>query len=327
MRWSCVAIPLVLAVVAVGSRAEEANLVRLTFGEGWDALPAIVGVERGYFAAQGLVVSPLGVDSAEAVINSLVAGSSDFAVVPQRALLVMAVADVPVRVVALAGWNTRIDLVKRGGSPIASVKGLKGHRIAVGRGDPAHAVLVRVLNAEGLRPSDVDIRLLAPEALARAFESDPELDAVCATGHYTERLIEAGGELLRSHAQIVEMIGYVGAIPLVASSRTLENQPEVARRFVKGWIRSLAHIHDDPEDAARVLKLFFHRLGVTIGDAQALSWVGMTRWDRHAWSEADTADAEFNGWGLTEGGILKVSPKVADLVDGRLLTPSKPAKR
>src|SRR3990170_23692 len=74
-------------------------LVRLSFSSGWDALPAMVAIERGFMAQEGLVVSGLAVASATALIESLVVGSTDFAVVSQRVLLVIAAAKVPVKAV------------------------------------------------------------------------------------------------------------------------------------------------------------------------------------------------------------------------------------
>jgi hypothetical protein len=35
------------------------------------------------------------------------------------------------------------------------------------------------------------------------------------------------------------------------------------------------------------------------------------------WTPNDTTDAEYNGWGLKEGGILKVLPKLEGFVDNR----------
>jgi NitT/TauT family transport system substrate-binding protein len=308
---------LVLAV-ASAQAADEAVLVRVGYGEGWDALPAIVAIERGFFHREGLVASGMPVTSAEAVIQSLVTGSTDFAVVPQRTLMVMAAAEVPFKVVALSGWNTQINLVvgKKLGK-VSSVAELKGRTIAVGIGAQAHPVLVRLLNAEGLAPSDVKIERLTPEALVSALERSAA-DAVLASGHYTSRMVTAGeGRVLISHAALVEKIGYVGAIPLVTSNQVVERRPDLARRVLKAWVKALQHIQSNPEDAAKVLQIYFHRQGIPIGEDQALAWVRMTRWDRSVWTDADVADAEYNGWGLQAGGILKLQPSLKAFMEPR----------
>ena len=65
-----------LCCFATPGRTADSTLARLTFSSGWDALPAIVGIERGFFAQEGLVISGLSITSPEAVINSLAAGSN-----------------------------------------------------------------------------------------------------------------------------------------------------------------------------------------------------------------------------------------------------------
>lgn len=308
-----------LALAAASASAEtEVSLVRITYGEGWDALPALVAIERGFFHREGLVASGMPVTSADAVIQSLIAGSTDFAVVPQRTLIVMAAAGVPIKVVALAGWNTRIDLVVRkdlGG--IGSLAALKGHSIAVVRGSEAHPVLMRLLNAEGLAPSDVTIEVMAPKDLANAL-AQSKADAIFASGHYTARALDAGaGRVLVSHEALVEKIGYVGAIPLVTSNQIVEGRPDFARRVLRAWVGALRHIQTNPEDAAKILQIFFHRQGIPVGDEQSQAWVGMTRWDRYVWTDADIADAEYNAWGLKSAGILKLQPSLAAFMEPR----------
>jgi sulfonate transport system substrate-binding protein len=311
----CLAFALLAAPAAF---AAEAMLVRVTHGEGWDALPAMVAIERGYFHEEGLVASGMAVTSAEAVIQSLVTGSSDFAVVPQRTLLVMGAADVPVKVVALSGWNTRIDLVVRKDlKGVKSLADLKGRRVAVVRGSQAHPVLMRLLNAEGLRPADIEVQLLTPGELAGALAGSGA-EAIFASGHYTTRAVESGdGRVLVPHKVLVEKIGYVGAVPLVTSNQVAEGRPELARRVLRAWVKALRHIDSDPEDAAKVLQIFFHRQGIPVEDEQALAWVGMTRWDRTVWGDSDLADAEYNGWGLKAAGILKEQPSLGGMVDSR----------
>jgi ABC-type nitrate/sulfonate/bicarbonate transport system substrate-binding protein len=63
-----------LALLPGYSFGAASTLVRLSFSSGWDALPAVVAIERGFFAQEELVVSGMAVSSAQAVINSLAAG-------------------------------------------------------------------------------------------------------------------------------------------------------------------------------------------------------------------------------------------------------------
>src|SRR5260221_8316707 len=97
-RRSLFLLSLLFLGLAPPASAAQPILVRINFSGGWDALPALVGIERGFFAENGLVVSGLAVNSVSNMLKSLVAGSSDFVAVPQRALLLTAAAKLPVKV-------------------------------------------------------------------------------------------------------------------------------------------------------------------------------------------------------------------------------------
>lgn len=296
----------------------QQELVRLTFGNGWDALPALVALERGFFEREGLLVSSMNITSVQALANSLAGGSTDVAVLPQRTLLVLAAAEAPVKVVAMSGWGSRFDLVARKDlEGVKRVVDLAGKRIAVGTGSEAHPALIRLLNANGMAPTDVRIVTLDADGLVKVL-ARRDAEAVCASGHFTDRIVAQGdGRYLLKYDKIVEAIGYVGARPLVASNAFLDRFPDRAQRFVTAWIRGLRYLAARPDDAAQILQIFFHRQGVAVGREQALDWVGMTRYDRYYWSAPDVADAKYNGWGLVEGGILKAEPELAGYVDNR----------
>ena len=310
-----------VALLPIRAGAEEGwELVRLSFSSGWDALPALVAIERGSFVREKLTVSGLALASGEAVIKSLATGSTDFASVPQRTLLVMAAAKVPVKVVALSGYGTRTEIVVASDSTLTKIADLKGKVIAVGTGAEAYPALIRLLNVSGLRPTDVTIRSLDGEDLSNVFR-EKRADAACASAHFTSRMvIEGQAKVMVSNQDLVKAIGLIGPMPLVASAKLVQSNPAVVQRFVNAWVESLRHIQRDPDDAARILQIFFHRQGVVVPMVQVRAWVGMTRFDRITWTADDVADMNFNGWGLAEGGIMKVRPKLEELqalVDNR----------
>ena len=53
-----------LTFLPVQGLAAEWTLARLSFSSGWDALPAVVAIERGFFIQEKLMVSGLSVSSA-----------------------------------------------------------------------------------------------------------------------------------------------------------------------------------------------------------------------------------------------------------------------
>lgn len=297
--------------------AAEDTLVRLSFGSGWDALPAIVAIERGFFAQEDIVISSMPISSAMSAMRSVGAGSSDFAAVPQRTFLVMAAAELPVKAVSVNGWSTRMELVvPPGDSATGGIEDLRGKRVAVGSGSDLLPVLVRLLNQAKMKPGDVQIVEMNSAQLRSAFKQDIA-DAVFATQHFTGVLTAEGSRTALGHQAIVDRLGTLGTQPLVASNDIINEQPDVVGRVVAAWVKALHYIQQDPEDAANLLGIYFHRQGVSVNLAQAKAWVAMTRYDKYTWSEDDVVDAEYNGWGLQAAKILKKAPKLSGYVDNR----------
>ena len=297
--------------------AESITLARVTYSSGWDALPAIVAIERGFFAQEGVVVSGLAVTSPEAVINSLAAGSTDFAVVPQRVALVMVAAKAPIKFIAQGGWGTELELVARPDAAIKQVADLKGKTVATLRGSEALPALVRLLNQAKLKPTDLKIVAMSGDELVKVLQ-DKKADAVFETRHFTSPLVQnKSGTVILDAAAISKAIGWIDAIPLVARAETVAKDPKLVQSVTNAWVKALAYIRQDPEDAARVLTIYFHRQGVQITPAMAKSWVAITKYDQYTWSKAAIADAEYNGWGLNMAKILKVAPKLQSAVENR----------
>ena len=316
LRSLALALVVIVAGTTTGSAADVA-LARLTFSSGWDALPAIVGIERGFFAQEGLVVSGLAITSPEAVINSLATGSTDFAVVPQRVMLVMVAAKAPVKIIAMGGWGTELELVARPDAGIKSVADLKGKTIATLRGSEALPALIRLLNQAKLKPTDLKIVNMSADDLLKVL-ADKKADAVFETRHFTGPLIQnKSGVVVFDAASITKAIGWIDAIPLVTGAETVAKDPKLVQKFANGWAKALAYIRQDPQDAGRLLEIFFHRQGVRVTPQMAESWVAMTKYDQIGWSDAAVADAEYNGWALNIGKILKVAPKLKGFVDNR----------
>lgn len=294
----------------------QTELVRFSFAAGWDGLPGIVAVERGFFAEENLVVSGLPSSSAEAVLKSVAVGSTDVASVPQRTFLVMAAANLPVRVIAMSGWGRPIQLVVPGSeTAINEVADLKGKRVALVQASEAYPILMRLLNAARLRPTDVKPVFLTADALTNVFETR-SADAVFETQHYTDALTAAkNARVVLSNEAIVQQLGLINAAPLVANADMIARRPEIVQRFVNAWVRAQKYIQQDPVDASKLLQVFLHRQGVIVSEELAMSWTRLTQYDKYLWSGSDIADADYNGWGLKEGGILKVQPKVAGYVE------------
>jgi len=310
---------LILGSVSVRAMAADPALIRMAYSSGWDALPAIVGIERGFFAEEGIVVSGLAVTSPEAVIQSLAVGTTDVALVPQRVMLVMAGAKAPVKIIGMGGWGTDMALVARPDANIKAAADLKGKTVAIVQGSEALPILVRILNQAKLKPTDLKIVNMNANTLLKAL-ADKKADAVFETRHFTDPIVEQKqGVVVMDPAAVTKSVGVIGGIPLVAGNDTITKEADTTQHFVNGWVKALKYIQQNPPDAARMLQIFFHRQGVVVTKPMAESWVKMTKYDQYSWSKAAIADADYNGWALNAAKILKLAPKIDDYVDNHFV--------
>jgi ABC-type nitrate/sulfonate/bicarbonate transport system substrate-binding protein len=316
--WRSVSLAGLLLLGLAPTAAADPSLARLSFSSGWDALPALIGIERGFFAENGLVVSGLAVNSADTILKSVTIGSSDFAAVPQRALLLTAASKLPVKVISMNGWGTPMDLIAPAqDQTIKSVADLKGKTIAMTTASEAYPVLIRLLNTAKLRPSDVKIKLVSSNQLTKAFDGHLA-DAVFETRYFTVVLLQnKKGRVVMTGADVVKALGLIQGTALLVRNDLITKDPALVQKFVNGWVKALKYIQQHPDDAADVMQIFFHRQGVVVAKPLAKAWVMDTRYDRYRWTPADVADAEYNGWGLQQGQVLKIAPKIGGMVDNQ----------
>ena len=176
---------------------------------------ALVGVDFGFFDAAGLVINGLQGDNTEGVINSVVIGTSDFALLPQRAMLAMAASDFDFAVVSMNSWGTEMELAaKASDSATKSIKDLKGKTVLVGSGSEALPVLIRLLNAAQMTIQDLTIVRVPSGQLVESF-GQPNSHAVFDTRHYTKSLTDQKiGRVVTSNKGVEQAIGRIGRCAL-----------------------------------------------------------------------------------------------------------------
>lgn len=140
---------------------------------GYQRIGALVVLQQQKRLEQAL--APVSVKWVEFVsgpplLEALNAGAIDFGYSGDMPPIFAAAAGVDYVFVAaqpVAGENE--GLLVPPGSEITSVEALRGHSVAVTKGSSAHNFIVRVLEAHGMKPSDVQLRFLQPSDAAAAF--------------------------------------------------------------------------------------------------------------------------------------------------------------
>ena len=152
-----------------------------------------------------------------------------------------------------ADWSRGGDavVVKRG---INSVADLKGKSIAVAELTPSHSFLLWLLDAGGLKPTDVRL-VPQPSAIdaAAAFKSG-NVDAAVVWSPDDELSVRAvpGSKVLESTRSASNIIADV----FFAKKDYVEANRDKLQKLYEGWMRGAAEINNNPnakQEAARIL--------------------------------------------------------------------------
>jgi len=164
-----------------------------------------------------------------------------------------ALQDFDPRIVFQADWSRGGDavVVRRG---ITSVADLRGKKVAVAELTPSHSFLIWLLEAAGMKPSDIEI-IKQPSAIdaAQVFKSQ-QVDAAVVWSPDDELCVQAvpGSKILESTRSASNII----ADAFIAKSSWLENNREKANKLYEGWMKGAAEINGSEANkrkAARIL--------------------------------------------------------------------------
>lgn len=108
--------------------------------------------------------------AAAPLLEAAKAGAIDAETVGDAPFTFAAAAGTPVKAIeAMRSGQQGLAIVVRGNSPAHSFKDLVGKKIATGRGSIGHQLILALLEASGLKPSDVQLVFLPPSDAAVAL--------------------------------------------------------------------------------------------------------------------------------------------------------------
>jgi NitT/TauT family transport system substrate-binding protein len=161
------------------------------------------------------------------------------------------------RIVFQADWSRGGDavVVRRG---ITSVSDLKGKKVAVAELTPSHSFLIWLLEAAGMKTTDIEI-VKQPSAIdaAQVFKSQ-QVDAAVVWSPDDELCVQAvpGSRILESTRSASNIIADV----FIAKGAWLDQNRDKANKLYEGWMKGAAEINSSEANkrkAARILSQNF----------------------------------------------------------------------
>jgi NitT/TauT family transport system substrate-binding protein len=240
-----------LSAATVASAADKVTY-QLDWLPGGDKAPIYVCVQKGFCEEAGLDVSiEPGRGSSEA-ITKIATGNSDIGTADIGALMAARVNEnVPVvAVMSLYNKGPHAFYTLKGNG-IEQMTDVKGKKIATSPFTSSNVFLPLVLTDIGLSADDITLTKADPGALGPLLMtggSDAIIAWVTDVTRYTNQAKEAGKEIIVMPWSAAGLELYSAS--LIASEKFLAERPDVAKRFLAAYKKSVEFSHDNPEEAA-----------------------------------------------------------------------------
>jgi NitT/TauT family transport system substrate-binding protein len=270
LRWIA-ALAAALAVAAVGCGDDDdapaggggsGEVTTVTVGTLpiANAAPMYLGMEKGFFEAEGLKLKPQVGEGGAALIPGLVSGDAQFAFVGVIPAITAVAQNVPIKIVTSSDdaaateeedWQT---LVVPKGSAIKGVEDLPGKTIAVN----ALRGLAEVVISRSLEKQGVDYRAVKllevpfpemPAALAQG-----RVDAALLTEPFLSAVLAEGGTQI--DAPSVETLPNFPNGVYVASEQYIAENGDIVDRFARAMNKSLEYAEANPDEVRRIIPTF-----------------------------------------------------------------------
>jgi ABC-type nitrate/sulfonate/bicarbonate transport system substrate-binding protein len=209
----------------------------------------LIGMAKGYYKDLGIVIEPVQFNSGQEMINALAAGQLDVGAAVTAAGLFNAMSrDIPMKIVADKGINVpgkgyyRLVVRKGLADKLKDFKDLRGLKIAVvGTASLDEISLVRVLEAAKLTRKDIDMQVIRsfPDMLVAL--ANGSIDAAMLIEPFVAQGIAKG---ILDPWKDPESYDPDAQTALLIYGTSMTKQPELARRFMVAYIKSIRDYND-----------------------------------------------------------------------------------
>lgn len=211
--------------------------------------PWMLAQAKGYYEQEGLKVSFVtgrgGVDVAKQVGagNAVIGGAIGDTPIIARAQ------GIPVKVVAVLGAGSLMQLVSHEDAKIESPRELRGKTVTtLAYTDTTYYALLGMLSKSGLTKNDLDIQAAGPAGVWQLFVNR-KATAMASTPDWTVNAMEAGAKVTIIPADVYFKSMAQG---ILVSDETIQKNPQLVQKLVRATLKGMKDIMTNPKEAAKV---------------------------------------------------------------------------
>jgi NitT/TauT family transport system substrate-binding protein len=265
VRSVAAVLSVLFAFAAVAAHAQEETLTFGTVGQASANMwPTLIGVEKGFYAAEGIKPDILYVQSSAALVQQVTAGSLDISIStglvdPLRAVGMGA----PIAVLRLEVQAPPYDLVAK--PSIKSLADLKGKLISVGGPKDITRIYVeRMLEPHGVKPGEFDMVFAGATSARAAALVAGAVDAAILLPAFNFQTIERGFHSLGLTVDYVKDLPFTGMAVNVAWAN---NHKGTLEKILRAQSRSIAWF-DDRNNRAEAVQILKTASGLSQDDTE-----------------------------------------------------------
>lgn len=314
-----------LALFPPLASAQQKPQVHITYSENMYATIAVVAIEKGYLAAQGLDVKHTSEGTATEVLEAMIGGSTDFGVASPSRVEAIAAKKLPIKAIALNAYGfTGSVVVPRKDEKSKTMADLKGKAVAVQLGTGTYAVWARYLKTQGLSNKDFSIKNIKNPEIPAILESGSVDSAVTWEPSPTRIVAKGIGRVILGPDDLTKPINSSYPFFLIAPSRLIDKNPEVVQKVLNAWAQSIKYIRENPDDVARIMTESMKKMrGISLNSADVKREIYLTKYDRLVISDVDIKDTEELSRVSVDDGRIKAVPDIRSVVDNRFAEKAK----
>ncbi|MBC7191829.1 ABC transporter substrate-binding protein [Marinobacter sp.] len=266
-----------LAVTLAGGLISQSVLAadQVTYQLDWlpggDKSPVYVGVQEGFFADEGLEVSIASGRGSTDAITKIATGQADIGSADIGALMAAKAQDgsLPVKAVYSIFNQAPHAFFTLAKNDISEMTDMEGKKVATSPFTSSNAFLPLVLKENGMAEDAVQLTKADPGALGPMLmngSTDAIIAWVTNIALFADQAKATGNELVVLPWSDAGLELYSSS--LVASERFLNERPDVARRFIRAFDKSLKFTSENPRKAAEALHSMVPEVDVDVATAQ-----------------------------------------------------------
>ncbi|KAA0694118.1 ABC transporter substrate-binding protein [Halopseudomonas laoshanensis] len=272
--FKVLAITLAIAGSGLATAADKVTY-QLDWLPGGDKAPVYVGIQQGFFADEDLEVSIASGRGSTDAITKIATGQADLGSADIGALMAArAQEDVPVSAIYTIFNQAPHAFFMLSTSDIKSITDIQGKKVATSPFTSSNAFLPLVLKENGMPEDAVTLTKSDPGALGPMLitgNTDAIIAWVTNVALFQDQAASAGKEIRVLPWSDAGLSLYSSAV--VASDSFLEERPDVAKRFMKAYAKSLEFTMANPEAAAEDL----HTMVPEVDPAVAVGQINDTK--------------------------------------------------